>query len=137
MIEINHHPSRRELRLFAGLWFPAFWGLIGLLGFSKWGRLDVAVALWGAAVGISVIGLWRPRFMRWIYLGMVYAVYPIGFVISHVLLALIYYAVMTPFGLVMRLVGRDPMGRRIDRTTRSYWIPRRPVENVERYFRQY
>ena len=30
MIQINRQPSRRQLRQFAGIWFPAFWALVGL-----------------------------------------------------------------------------------------------------------
>ena len=37
-----------------------------------------------------------------------------------------YYVVLTPAGLLMRLIGTDPMRRRFDREAATYWIPREP-----------
>jgi hypothetical protein len=54
-----------------------------------------------------------------------------------VLLALVYYGWITPIGLLIRLFGYDPMRRRLDRTAKSNWIRRKPIKNVDRYFRQY
>jgi hypothetical protein len=62
---------------------------------------------------------------------------PIGFVVSFILLAVFYYLVITPIGLVFRLMGRDPLCRKFDNTTDSYWLPHKPVETVDRYFRQF
>jgi len=58
-------------------------------------------------------------------------------VVSFVILAAIYYAVLTPIGLLMRLVGYDPMCRRRDANAASYWTSREPVDDVRRYFRQF
>jgi hypothetical protein len=66
-----------------------------------------------------------------------YAAFPIGWVVSHVMLALIYYGVMTPIGLVMRLLGRDPLKRKLDRSADTYWEPREPIANSKRYFQQF
>jgi hypothetical protein len=62
---------------------------------------------------------------------------PIGWVISHVILAVIYYLVLTPIGLLLRAAGRDLLARRRDPTAESYWIDRGAKPEVERYFRQY
>ena len=78
----------------------------------------------------------RP-FRRPIYLGWMYAVFPIGWVISHTVLALTYYLVLTPIGLLMRGLGRDPMERRFDRDGETYWTPHEPSEDPARYFRQF
>ena len=56
---------------------------------------------------------------------------------THLLLAAVYFGVLTPIGLIMRLAGRDPMERRIDRAAPTYWVARRPVTDVRRYFRQF
>ena len=77
-------------------------------------------------------------FMRMVFLGMSYLAWPIGFVVSHIILAAVYYLVLTPVGLVMRLVGYDPMKRRFDRDGSSYWIARDPSGvDSKRYFRQF
>ena len=45
-------------------------------------------------------------------------------VILSVVMAVVFYAVFTPIGLVMRLTGRDPLGLRLERDTASYWCSR-------------
>jgi hypothetical protein len=65
------------------------------------------------------------------------AAFPIGWVLSHVLLAIVYYGVFTPIGRVMRMRGRDPMQRRFDSQTESYWVPRNSEKSAQDYFRQF
>ena len=74
---------------------------------------------------------------RPIYLGWIHLTFPIGWVISHVAMTLIYYLAFTPIGLIMRLFGRDPMERRLDRVAETYWTPHQPGEEPARYFRQF
>jgi hypothetical protein len=137
MLEINRNPSPRELRQFAGLWFPAFWGVVGALVYRKADEPQIAVAIWLAALLLAVAGLVRPRLIRPVWLGMILAVYPIGWVVSHLLLAVIYYAVVTPLGLILRWWGRDALGRKFDRTAETYWTEHRQAPDLERYFRQF
>jgi hypothetical protein len=56
-------------------------------------------------------------------------------VVSPVVLGLIYFAVFTPVGLVMRLAGRDAMHRRSDPGLQSYWVRRDPPGPPENSFR--
>ena len=65
------------------------------------------------------------------------SVAPIGFVISHILLALVFYVVLTPIGLAMRLFGYDPMTRKLDPQATTYWVPRAGQESAQQYFRQF
>lgn len=46
----------------------------------------------------------------------------LGFVTTRVILALVFFLVVTPIGIVRRLAGGDPLGRRAGRTE-SYWKP--------------
>lgn len=136
VIQINHDPSRRQLNQFGGLWL-VFLGAFGALAYFKSGNHPLGIGLWVAAVVVPVLGWLVPAFMRLVFLGMSYAAFPIGFVVSHVILAAVYYLVLTPVGLVMRLLGHDPMGRRFDREAATYWIEREPVDDARRYFRQF
>jgi hypothetical protein len=45
-------------------------------------------------------------------------------VILPIFMAVLFYAVFTPVGLVMRLTGLDPLGLRLERGTASYWLSR-------------
>jgi hypothetical protein len=137
VIELNRNPSRSQLRWFAGLWFPAFWGLVGFLLYRRLGAGPIPYTVWAAAAAVSVAGLIAPRFMRWVYLGMMTVTYPIGWTVSNLILMLVYYLVLTPTGVIMRLVGRDPMQRELERDVPTYWVPRETDRSPSRYFRQY
>ena len=58
--------------------------------------------------------------------------------VSHVVLALVYYLVFVPIGLLMRLFGYDPMKRGFDPEAATYWTARDPkASEPKRYFRQF
>ncbi len=106
-----------------------------------WFKLDaetLANGLWVAAVVVPVIGWIAPAFMRMVFVGMSVAAWPIGFVVSHVVLAMVYYLVMTPIGVAMRLFGYDPMTRKRESSGGSFWVERTEgARRPESYFRQF
>ena len=57
----------------------------------------------------------------------------LGFVNSRVLLTLMYYLLLTPYGFVMRLAGRDPLRRR-GKSGESYWIGRKTTRQTREQF---
>jgi hypothetical protein len=81
-------------------------------------------------VGVTVV-------TAWLYAGLMIVAFPIGFVLSQVLMAAIYYLVMTPIGLVFRLIGRDAMGRKLELSKPSYWHDRGPQRSPSSYFKLY
>ena len=137
VIEINRNPTRRQLNQFGFIWL-GFLVLFGAIARFKLGEPTVALVLWVAAVVVPVVGWLIPSVMRAVFLGMSYAAWPIGFVVSHVILALVYYLVFTPVGLAMRIFGYDPMKRGFDESASSYWVTRDPAAaEPKRYFRQF
>jgi hypothetical protein len=137
IVQINRDPSRRQLNQFGFVWL-GFVVLFGVIAWFKLGSPGLARGLWLAAVVVPVIGWLVPVFMRLVFVGMSYLAWPIGFVVSHIVLAAVYYLVLTPIGLIMRLFGYDPMRRGFDREAASYWVER-PAAAAEprRYFRQF
>ena len=47
-------------------------------------------------------------------------------IVSPVVLGVMFFVVVTPTGLLMRALGKDPLRLRLDREARSYWIERQP-----------
>ena len=137
MISINWHPTNRELRQFAGIWFPVFWLLVGLMVGFRTGWWGIVLPAWIAVAVVSVFGLIQPRLVRPVFIGWMVAAWPIGWVVSHLLLAAVYYLLITPLGLVMRLAGRDKLQMRLDQRAATYWTPRPPAPPAGRYFRQF
>jgi hypothetical protein len=137
IVQVNTNPTSRQLNQFGFIWL----GFLTLFGVIAWLKLDaqtLAKVLWVLAVVVPVVGWLAPAFMRLVFVGMSYLAWPIGFVVSHVVLALVYYLVFTPIGLVMRLIGYDPMRRLFDPEAGTYWIARDPkASDAKRYFRQF
>jgi len=135
VVEINRNPTRRELGWFAGFWLVFF----GALGAVAWARLGpgITAGLWTMAVAVPALGLLWPSLLRAVYLALAFATFPIGFVVSHVILAVVYFLVLTPTGLAVRLAGHDPLQLRSGPQDGSYWQERKPINDPKRYFRQY
>jgi hypothetical protein len=136
MIHIEHHPSHRQLAVFGLLWL-AFFGFLGGTSWWKNGFVFQTDAFWTVGTVIPIAGLIWPEVLRIVYLVATYATLPIGLVLSYAILMVIYYFVVTPIGLIMRLMGYDPMQRRFDRTAKTYWTPREQEDKPERYFQQF
>lgn len=136
MIELHLDPAPKELRRF-GVLLPAFVAIAG--GIVHW-KLDAphaAAAVWVAGAVLVAAYVVAPPLRRWIYAGILRATYPIGWLVSHTLLAAVYYLLLTPIGLAVRLVKGDPLARTLDRSGPTYWVRRRPNPEIRRYFRQF
>jgi hypothetical protein len=136
LIQINHHPSKRDLRLFGLLWFPLFYGLVGALVLLRSPFPQAAWWIWGAGVVLSLVGSRVPPVMRVVFVGLSYAAFPIGWTVSHTMLLFLYYVVLTPIGLALRLFGHDAMKRRLDPKRTTLWEPVESERELGRYFRQ-
>ncbi|OHB66727.1 MAG: hypothetical protein A2V70_08220 [Planctomycetes bacterium RBG_13_63_9] len=136
LVRINRNPPRRQLAIFGVVWLVFFAGVGGVL-LGRSGSMPTAAAVWGMAVVVPVIGWILPGFMRIVYLAVCYAAWPIGLVLSHVTLAVVYYVVVTATGWLVRLFGYDSMSRGFDPDAKTYWCPRKDDQDTSRYFRQY
>jgi len=83
------------------------------------------------------LGLLRPQLLRWLYVGWMVAVFPIGWLISRVVLALMFYVVFTFVAMQFRFLGRDALERRSKPNAETYWKPKPPARDVRGYFRQF
>ena len=127
---MNHEDLTREQSVDAssdrafGLVFAAVFLLIA--GWPLWH--GQAVRWWsvGAAAAFALAALLKPSLLArpnrlWMRLGLVLAK-----IVSPLALGLLYYAVLAPFGLLVRLTGKDPLRLRRDPAASSYWIARKP-----------
>jgi hypothetical protein len=146
LLDVNWRPDRRQLRWFAaagavvfagvGTWVFFRRSLFGL-ELADGPARTVGIVLWCAAGAFAAGGAAAPRALLPAYWTLTAIGLPIGFVLSHVILAGVFYGVFTPVALVFRLIGRDALHRRFEPNARSYWVRRRPAGDVKRYFRQF
>jgi Saxitoxin biosynthesis operon protein SxtJ len=93
-----------------------------------WAVTLAVVLVLPALVAPSVL---KPAYRAWMALAAVLA-----WINTRIILGLVFFLVVTPIGLVMRLLGRDPMRRQFDRAGESYRIRRvpRPGTHMMRQF---
>lgn len=135
LIRIDTHPSTRQLRVFS-LGCLVFAGGIGAHQWLK-GNHSVAGLFWSFALIVPIAGLFWRAGLRRLYIGLCYATYPLGYLISTVVLVTLYYGVITPIGLILRLFRHDPLAGRPGSGNTSYWHPRKNNRSPESYFKQY
>jgi saxitoxin biosynthesis operon SxtJ-like protein len=134
--DIQFKPRNRIVRQFAAAW------LVFLLacGAHQWiarGHHKTALVLGALGVGFGGLGLAVPPAIRWLYVSCMIVAFPIGWVLSQVLLAVMFYCVITPVAVFFRLRGRDLLGRKPGPERASFWTARTQPEDLRRYFRQY
>ena len=136
IIEINRDPSRRELLLF-GLLLGLFMAIVGSLAYFQWDSREMAWGIWLGGGVITSLHFAVPPLRRYFYLTWIYATFPVGWTVSHAILAVLYFGILTPTGLVMRLFGYDPMSRRPRSRNHTYWEKNPTEGKSRRYFRQF
>jgi hypothetical protein len=144
MIAIDFDPSRETLRQFGWIALAGFLGIAALAWTESFvfsfglgaARPWVAGASAGLAGFSALASLVYPPANRWLFVGLSLITFPIGYVVSHVLLAVLFFGMIAPAGLLMRALGGDPMNRRYDPSQRSYWTPARAARGRDSYFRQ-
>jgi hypothetical protein len=128
-------PNDRRLRQFAILWTLFF---LCLVMRSCWPTLRTlpAAALSLASV-LGVVGWFRPQFIRPVYVSWMLAVFPIGWTISHILLAALFFGLFTPLGLLFRICGRDALRLSLQPEATSYWAKKEACTDRRRYLQQF
>ena len=137
LIEINWYPKQKELRNFANIAMVASLIISYLLYLFKGVRIQWAVIIVAAGFCIFMSSFVSLKLTRIIYLGLILVTFPIGWVISMILLTAFYFLLLTPLGFIFRLLGRDPLCRRFDPEVKSYWLDRRETDSLDRFFHQY
>ena len=132
---IKWRPDARELRRFAIAMLIGF-TILGLL--SAWrgnGIGTASIVLWSIGAFLA-IAAFIPRFGRIVYLGVYLPTSIIGYVVSNVLLALLFIIIFTPLGLILRLMGKDLLQQRRP-NKRTTWMPVKEVKTEDSYYRQF
>jgi len=109
MIAIQWNPERKQLRHFAGIWFPAFCVLLGWIVGAKSGHWAAVQVGWVICGLQAFMGLIYPPAIRPVFVGLILLTYPIGWGVSHLLLGAIFYLLFLPIGLALRWTGHDPL----------------------------
>jgi len=110
-------------------------GLFGLL--LPW-LFDLGYPLWPWLAGGALVawGLIAPCSLNPLYRGWMKFGAAIGYVNSRIILGLLFYLLILPAGLIMRLAGKDPLQRKPMPEKPSYRVvsKSRPAKHMEKPF---
>jgi hypothetical protein len=134
--DIPFHPPVRTLRQFGGL------GILFCFGLACWQQLIchhtvTAEVIAGVGLVLGTLGLVRPGLLRPLFVGAMVLTFPIGWVVSQVLLAVMFYGVFAPLSLLFRAMGRDALQRWKPEGVETYWTPKPAAAGVHRYLNQF
>lgn len=132
---INWRPDARELRRFAVAMLIGF-TVLGLLSvWRAWGITTASVILWSAGA-VLAIAAFIPGLGRVAFLAVYLPTSIIGYVVSNVILALMFFLIITPLGILLKLMGKDVLQQRRQKNS-TQWIPVKGVKTGDRYYRQF
>ncbi len=133
LLDLNSAPSSSMKRWF-GLSLSSLFLILAYVVRHSASVVAMVLAIVGVLVGViyycvpsaplRVIRAWQ------------YVTYPIAWTISHLLLGTVFFGIVMPTGIVLRLLGYDPLRLR-KRDSDSNWIPRREDSDTSRYFKQF
>lgn len=145
MIDLDLNPGPRILKQFGFIALVGF-GVLAVLAFTeRWvfafglgdNRVTVAAALAGVGLLSAALSVVFPTANRPLYVALSLLAFPIGFVLSYLIMAVLFYVLIAPVAVLLRVTGQDPMKRRYDPAVRSYWSDARPPPGKQDYFKQY
>jgi hypothetical protein len=99
------------------------------------GRMRIAVI--ALAVVVAIVAALRPRALHGANVGWHRLGKMLERIVNPIVLGVVFVVVITPIALVMRLVQRDPLRRRLERTAATYWIPREDPPDADSWSRQF
>ena len=125
----------KELRNFSILMFIAF-GILG--GLIFWMRGDTGLVFFGIGSALLICGLTIPKLLFYPYKVWMKLSLILGFLMSHLILLLLYYLILTPIGVVMRMSGKVFICKQFDKNEITYWIKKeQKIYGKERYEKMY
>ena len=133
-IRMSRAYTVKQLRDF-GLLVGGIFGLIGLWPLV-WRQQSPRTWALTLAVLLVLPALAAPRVLAPVYRAWMLLGEGLAWINTRIILGVVFYGVVTPIGLVMRMFGHDPMRRRPDRAGESYRVRSvpRPATHMMRQF---
>ena len=122
--------SNKKLRDFGLLTGAILAILFGVL--LPW-LFDHSIPIWPWVVAtiLSFSALLQPYFLRPIYKVCMTIGQALGWVNTRIILCVLFYIIFLPVGLFMKLIGRDPMARKLNRAEKTSYRISSHAKNIE------
>src|ERR1041385_2576108 len=127
--------GKRDLRKF-GSTVGGVLVVLGVLLFLRQ-KSNYSYFFW-PGIALLVFAAVCPAALKQIYIGWMTMAFVLGFIVSHVILTLFFFLIITPVGLAARCLRKDFLSLTRDRQSVSYWIHRHdPPKTLADYERQF
>lgn len=110
--------TKRELRKF-GLTLGLVFGLIGV--FLLWQQKETFLYFIVSAAVLSLLGIIAPTLLLYLYKIWMSIARAMSWFNTIVILSIIFFLILTPIALIMRLFGKQFIELRWDKSVKSYW----------------
>ena len=124
--------KRKQLRQF-GLMVGGVLVLIGLWKLYQGKHETARLILWLVGGLLVITGSIVPTLLTPVYWIWMKLAHLLGWVNTRLLLGIIFFVIITPMAVVMKIFGRDALNRKIDKNVDSYWIPRPPIASIKEH----
>ena len=127
--------DRDSLRKYGATMGVALLVIAGII-FLKRGSFNYPVL--SVSLFFFLAGFFLPLILKPVYIAWMKLAYVLSWFNTRLLLVIIYILLFTPVSLILKLLRKDLIGIRIDRTAGSYWRKKEKNEfNPADYERQY
>ncbi len=127
----NIKSGKREVRQF-GLTVGIILGLLGGLFFLR--QRDYYPYFLILSFMLLFLGLTSPILLKPIQKIWMTLAVSIGWVMTRVILSLLFYLVVTPIGILVKMLGKSLLDTKFDTNEDSYWIAREPAKFDKRSY---
>ncbi len=135
LVNINWQPDKKELRKF-GITVLIGFAIIGLVFFFTGKTPTPAYWLWGIGALFGLAGVTGTVVALPFYYAWMAVAFVMGNIMSRVIMFIIFFGVVTPLGIIMRLTGRDRLLLKKSADAKSYWLDVSPIDK-DSYQRQF
>ena len=95
------------------------------------------VRIWSAIISsvFLILGLMNSKLLTplnklWFKFGMI-----LGAIVAPVVMGVVFFLVITPIGLFMKIIGKDLLNIKYDKRKKTYWVKRNiPINTMKRQF---
>ena len=88
--------------------------------------IEGSIRIWSAIISLSflILGLLNSKLLTplnhiWFKFGLI-----LGAIVSPIVMGIIFFLVVTPIGLILRIMGKDLLGKKYSDKKKTYWIKR-------------
>jgi uncharacterized membrane protein len=133
----NLDSSAKEIKKF-GLVIMVALTIIASIIYYKSGYSIIINYLLGSGIVLLVSAILSPNILVPIYKVWMSLAFILGSIVSRIILTILFYFLISPIGIIIKIFGNDIINLKIDKERKSYWIKKdekaKPDEQIRKMY---